>query len=401
VQQGARDQKRLYSLDVLRGLASLGVVPVHWRYLFVLTGSPSVEHSLLPFWSALSPLYLKGWVSVDLFFALSGFVFFWLYSEAVSKRQVSAWRFAWLRFSRLYPLHILTLILVAAPLVLLSNLKGVFASHTDLKHLVLNLLFVSSWGAESGYSFNLPIWSVSVEAFLYLLFFIFCRLLPVRLWSVLAMWLVGFILLRGLHLPLGRGVASFFLGGCAYLVYQRILLSGTVDKHLGYLLPLLIAGWAIVLAWFSADFRHTWISFEDVNFFWRAGSADRFAAKAMLFPLTILVLALLETKNRAFGKRFSWLGDISYSTYLLHFPLIAWTALVFTLWKVDTKLFFSPWFMVAFFAVLITLSVLSHRYFEVPIQVWLRRRGQNVRLPLIGSTSAGGGFAIQPNSSAK
>ena len=42
-----------------------------------------------PFFWLLKPLYIQGWAAVDLFFALSGFVFFWLYSENIAERRVT------------------------------------------------------------------------------------------------------------------------------------------------------------------------------------------------------------------------------------------------------------------------------------------------------------------------
>ena len=43
--------------------------------------------------------------------------------------------------------------------------------NNDLYHFVLNILFISSWGLEKGMSFNQPIWSVSFELIVYILFF--------------------------------------------------------------------------------------------------------------------------------------------------------------------------------------------------------------------------------------
>ena len=64
-----------------------------------------------------------------------------------------------------------------------------------------------------------PIWSVSVEVFLYGLFFAACRLLPVRA-GVLA----------GLA-ALGRGMLSFFAGGCVYFLYRACVRSPQGRRH--------------------------------------------------------------------------------------------------------------------------------------------------------------------------
>ena len=94
----------------------------------------------------------------------------------------------------------------------------------------------------------------------------------------------------------------------------------------------------------------------------------------VLFPMTILSLALMETKRGTLGKRLSFLGDISYSSYLLHFPLQLAIAVVATKLAIKQTMYYSPWFMVLFFFVLILISLASHHYFEIPMQRILRMK---------------------------
>ncbi|WP_217537852.1 acyltransferase family protein, partial [Stenotrophomonas sp. GbtcB23] len=100
---------RFHSLDVIRGVAALVVVVWHWQH-FLLggTGELAFRQTDQPFYAQLSMFYHWGWLAVDFFFSLSGFVFFWLYGEAVATRGVDGWRFFVARFSRLYPLHLVT-----------------------------------------------------------------------------------------------------------------------------------------------------------------------------------------------------------------------------------------------------------------------------------------------------
>ncbi|GAB3906115.1 hypothetical protein GCM10028803_37980 [Larkinella knui] len=67
------------------------------------------------------------------------------------------------------------------------------------------------------------------------------------------------------------------------------------------------------------------------------------------------------------------MGDISYSAYLLHFPLQLAFVLLVTKLEISSTVFESPVLLVLFFSVLITLSLASHRYFEIPVQKKLRR----------------------------
>jgi peptidoglycan/LPS O-acetylase OafA/YrhL len=93
----------------------------------------------------------------------------------------------------------------------------------------------------------------------------------------------------------------------------------------------------------------------------------------VLFPLTILALALVETHRGTLGKRVSFLGDISYSCYMLHFPLQFLFFAVITSFTTDLSIFYAPWFMLLFFAALIALGLGSFHCFELPAQRFLRQ----------------------------
>ena len=90
--------------------------------------------------------------------------------------------------------------------------------------------------------------------------------------------------------------------------------------------------------------------------------------------LTITVLALALDEQILGGRygRLSALGDISYSTYLIHIPLQMSLALAALSLGIKPMQFMSPWAMLAFFAVLIGLGTLSFRYFERPLQRFIR-----------------------------
>lgn len=94
----------------------------------------------------------------------------------------------------------------------------------------------------------------------------------------------------------------------------------------------------------------------------------------VLFPLTILALVLLEYRVGPIGQSLSFLGDISYLSYLLHFPLQLFVVILAMRFNVDHSLYYSGWAMAGFFVVLLTLSLASHRYVEIPMQRCLRKR---------------------------
>jgi peptidoglycan/LPS O-acetylase OafA/YrhL len=362
--------ERFHSLDVLRGVAALSVVFWHWQHFFYSGATRNYPLERMPFIDVFFLLYAKGWLAVELFFSLSGFIFFWLYSRAIAQGTVSAREFFVLRFSRLYPLHFATLLIVAGGQLAYHHLAGIYFIYpaNDGYHFLLNLLFVSSWGLEKGWSFNAPVWSVSVEVFLYLLFFIVCRLWPARLLGLLAMAAVGFLAVKQIHAPLGRGIGGFYLGGCAYLVYEWIVARGHVRSAAIGLAGASAALWLLSLLVVRDYLYGTAVPLlaplQRIDGYW--------PTVVLTFPLTLLSLALLEHWRGTLGRRAAFLGDISYSSYMLHFPLQLCFALLAAHWSIDSAAFYSPYMLILFFAVLIALSAASHRFFELPLQRWLR-----------------------------
>ena len=208
--------ERFETLDALRGLAALAVVFWHWRHFYfdpaarVLPGLNDVSY---PLDQLFGPLYRYGFLGVDLFFIISGFVFFHLYMKPIETGTVGGSRFAMLRVSRLYPLHLLTLLVVAGLQPLYTEQTGSFFVYQDngTAAFVRQILFASNWGAQWPYSFNGPIWSVSIEVLLYLSFFIVARLgLTAPLWLSLFSIIGGLLILYGINWRLGQAYFHFF-----------------------------------------------------------------------------------------------------------------------------------------------------------------------------------------------
>lgn len=223
---------RLYSLDSARGLAALAVVLWHWQHFFFNGAvSGAFDRQSQPFYSLLFPFYEKGWLAVDFFFSLSGFIFFWLYTQIIKQRKVSTHDFFILRLSRLYPLHLATLLLVAGLQWLnMHNSGGYFVYQlNDIYHFTLNLFFASAWGLEKGFSFNAPIWSVSVEVLLYAIFFCIARFFPARAISALVMAIAGLFIYDFSEL-IGRGVFSFYMGALTYFAYRQLLVTKYIQR---------------------------------------------------------------------------------------------------------------------------------------------------------------------------
>jgi len=369
VYEHGMEPNRLTSLDALRGVAALSVVVWHWQHFFALGGDwqGGWDARMQPFYWLLKPLYVQGWAAVDLFFVLSGFVFFWLYGAAIRERVTGAWRFASLRFSRLYPLHFAMLMAVAALQYLFFRAHGLFFVYqdNDVAHFVAHLFMVQNWWPDSPQSFDGPTWSVSIEIMLYVIFFAACWAGLKRGLHCLAIALLGgLVLLYDEHI--GRGLIGFFMGGAMFTAWES--LRGHMRAPLvarGLSIAALV-GWAALAALLYRD--SAWLAGGEGN------NLFLVAFDFVLCPLTVLALALRErVRGRSF-RGLGFLGDISYSTYLIHFPMQLTLALIATRLSLTAKFFMQGWVMIAFYAVLIGLGALTYKFFERPMQQWLRGR---------------------------
>ncbi len=378
--------KRFYSLDAMRGLAAIVVVISHWPQFFFSTEKFPALHPLyrdtsyistytatrLPFSNALFVCYNSGWLAVDLFFGLSGFIFYWLYSTKLKNSSITTWEFFVARFSRLYPLHLLTLLLIVCIQLFSQYAAGTsffFYNHNSYFQFFLHLLLISSWGIGDHVSFNLPIWSVSVEVALYAMFFILCRFLPIRNAVLLFVSAIGLFFVFRFNTQMGHGIFSFFLGGYTYRIYTWLVSNSRTKAVLPYLFALSAIMWtAAIIATY-----HRGNMLESAPFFWRFTPLPA----VLLFQLTILTLAVAETRRGTLGRRISMLGDISYSVYLLHFPiqLSILTAAIY--FGINREVFYSHYFFFGFFTLVLTTSMISHYYFERPVQRVLRQTWGN------------------------
>lgn len=152
---------RIDRLTSVRGFAALYVLLFHCK-------------NTLPWFTLgrLNGFASKGYLAVDFFFVLSGFILSHVYLRGFEAHRHRQGRFLALRLGRIYPAHLATLVLA----ILITRLPG-FEQHRwltyDLPSLLTNLLLVHSWGFHGQLSWNYVSWSISAEWFAYLLFPVF------------------------------------------------------------------------------------------------------------------------------------------------------------------------------------------------------------------------------------
>gem|GEM_PF-4208853 len=138
---------QLDELTSLRFAASIAIVLHH--YLFGL----SVEGV---FGALIHRLYL----GVDMFFILSGYILMHVYHDQIRNGRFHLGDFLRNRIARIYPIHLASLLLAL----------WLWGGITPGYEILTNVFLVQAWGPSGGLWLNFPAWSVSAEAFAYLLF---------------------------------------------------------------------------------------------------------------------------------------------------------------------------------------------------------------------------------------
>ena len=346
--------EHIASLDLLRGLAALAVVVWHWRWFFSDPVTGLIAHSsisALPFRYILYPAYSMGYLAVDLFFAISGFIFFHMYRDSVTSGQISSRKFCWNRFTRLYPLHIVTLLIVAAaqPIYHASNAAYFVYPDNSLAYFALQFFMASNWMPGTPYSFNGPIWSLSIEILLYALFYVLARRGLAKPWCAVLLVLGGSFLIAHANM-IGRGVMAFYIGALCYFVVR--------DTRAFKAFATAIIGAAAVQAF------HRGLSVRDT------------AVILIGIPAIILAVTLNERRLSRLTSNTRWLGNISYSSYLLHFPI----ALV--LMTIGVRMnSTSHVHIVLYLSGVTLLSLICFHWFERPAQKLLRNFGETRKTP--------------------
>ena len=382
-------------LTPLRGIAALMVVLFHARLLLFPQWMESI--------AGHTQLIENGYLWVDLFFILSGLVLAHVYGEAfTSHRRIGDGRFLWLRLTRVYPLYFVTLVLLvgwelykakhgvgfyAGPLFKMWEWEGMppFGSPFTPVEALPSALLLMQVVTDQGLTWNFAAWSLSVEWISYLLFPLLIPLAVTRSrWSHLAPLLALTVLASIVHsrgtldvtsgaLAVGRGVSEFVLG---LWLLPRVRAAQRLPM-MQRDLPLLIA---FVLPFLLMQFTMT---------------PQRTLLLIGAYVLLIWIAAAQGERQspllRLLDNRFTnWLGDLSYSIYLLHaLVLLTGCELAHYLapgltdwWFAQTNPLLGVVATLLMLAVLIGLSALSYNLLERPLQRRLRRIGK-VRQPVM------------------
>lgn len=179
---------------------------------------------LLPGTSLLYDVLSYGWLAVDAFFILSGFIITHHYGGSLQAFDWEHYKhFLWQRLARLYPLHI-TMLLVLLIMVTVAMLLHVPLSMENYQTVdfIQNILLIQAWHLPDHLDWNHPAWAISIEWLLYLLAPVLFKLLlrPRPQWLALLLAKVSLFLmpLAMLILPWDTHIAySVIRGICGFM----------------------------------------------------------------------------------------------------------------------------------------------------------------------------------------
>jgi peptidoglycan/LPS O-acetylase OafA/YrhL len=305
-------RKEIGSLTGIRGVAAFMVVLYHY---FQDSDGLGPAHRFVA----------HGYIAVDLFFVLSGFVMALTYGATFSSGF--SWpafvAFLGKRLGRVYPLYLVVTVVVAV-LVYRGAIVGRPATAGEA---LANLLMVQAWGFAD--SIGGPTWSISTEFAAYLLFPVLVAAVlegsRFRCWVAACLAMIALVALSGLGPTALNQVDS---GGA-------VSRSGPLDIFgAGTPYPLLrcLAGFILGLAAFRLQresvFRRLfgWRRSGDIVaaaaiVLWGTSGSD--VALAPMFALLVMALATGGSwASAVLGSGLAyWLGEVSYSIYLVHRPV--------------------------------------------------------------------------------
>jgi peptidoglycan/LPS O-acetylase OafA/YrhL len=350
----------LRALTGIRGVAAWFVVLFHIRLAAASALGPGVVAVLG-----------KGYLAVDLFFMLSGFVLWLNYADSARRSGLAAAPlFLARRLARIWPLHIVMLG-VAAALAAAIWLSGrPVPPNYPWSELPLHVMLVQNWGFTSRLRWNDPAWSISCEFAAYLLFPLLAlavdwrKLSAPALLAALLLPALGLHLLMSLngaptlgvdipHFGLPRAVAEFMMGTVLCALWERWRDAPRLP---------LVAVAAAISALAAAAL---------------AGCSETLLVPP-LFAALLLGLALTaQSAANPLGWRWiHYLGEISYATYLAHFLLFVLFKLLF----VGDASHVPLSLLGLFLALTLAASILLHHGVERPAQRRLNRLFKSWRL---------------------
>ena len=378
---GFADSKRHYPvLDGLRGVAALTVVAFHL----------CEAHAASRFAQVIN----HGYLAVDFFFLLSGFVIGYAYDDRW--RRMSLGEFFQRRLIRLHPMIVVAMVIGALMFYFQAGPLFPMIADTPLWRMLLIMVIgmtllpvppsldLRGWGEM--HPLNGPAWSLFFEYVANVLYALVLRRLPNRILGVLAL-LAGAALVHYLLTgPNGDVIGGwslepvqFRLGFtrlaypfCAGLLLSRVVRPGRIAHAFPMSAAILFATMALP-------------RIGGPETLWMNGLYEAVCI-VVAFPLVVWLGASASASART-NRVCAALGGLSYPLYIIHYPFVY----TYTAWTNEHHVSLRDGLPVAAatFAVCVALAWLLLKYYDEPVRAWLTRRWME-RKPALAAPAANG-----------
>lgn len=349
----------LRALTSLRGIAAWLVVIYHIRRS--IAGLPP---------EALA-FFAKGYLAVDFFFLLSGFVIWLSWGERLHRER---WRavpaFLRKRIARIWPLHIIMLGSAVGLALLLIVTGHALPADYPLAELPLHVLLLQNWGFTDRLAWNDPSWSISCELAAYLLFPLLTLAIDWRRVPTVILLAVGVGLLVLLHFVMVAGGAVQLGYDIPHLGLPRCLLEFACGTTIA----------ALWLRWRERPRAPAALSAALAIMLmlgWASGAMPETLAVPPAFAATLLTAALTSGMrgNPLENRALHYAGEISYATYLSHYMLFV----MFKLALVSDARAVPPILIGLYLIMVLAASVALYHLIERPAQRWINGLGPRTR----------------------
>ncbi|RAW02368.1 acyltransferase family protein [Pseudochryseolinea flava] len=353
-------------LDGLRGVAAITVVAFH------ILEAHATSH--------LDMMINHGYLAVDFFFLLSGFVIGYAYDDRWQK--LSLGEFFKRRLIRLHPLIIFGMLVGAVCFYFQDSAPWPKIDEVPLSTLLVVMIIgftliplpisMDIRGWQEMHPLNGPAWTLFFEYVANILYAVGLRRLPNIALAVLAVLAAGALIHLGLTNPYGDVIGGWsldptqlYIGSVrllfpflAGLLLSRIIKLGTISNAFTWCSLLLL----IVLAMPRIGGSEN---------LWMNGLYDSLTI-ILIFPIVIYLGASGRVEGPIQNNICKFLGDISYPIYITHYPLIY----IYTGWVQEHRYSIEDTALVAVlvFVGSIALSYAALKLYDEPLRNWLTRK---------------------------
>ncbi|WP_183567277.1 acyltransferase family protein [Mucilaginibacter sp. SP1R1] len=354
-------------LDGLRGVAALFVVIFHTFEAYA-DGN------------RFKQIINHGYLAVDFFFLLSGFVVAYAYDDRWSK--MTQWDFYKRRLIRLQPMVIMGTIIGAILFYFQGGAMFSLINQTPVWKMLIVMLVgftlipilpsMDIRGWQEMHPLDGPAWSLFFEYIANILYALFIRKFSKPVLSIFVFLSACLLIHYTVMGPQGDVIGGWSIDKTQLNIgFTRLLypfFAGVLLSRMGKLIHIKGAFWVcsllvIVILCIPriGDEKHLWMN----------GLYESFCI-IILFPLIVSIGAGGSIKGKYSLRVCKFFGDISYPLYITHYPLIY----LYTAWAVDNKVPVSYGIPIGMllFIVSIAIAYACLKLYDEPVREWLRKR---------------------------